>query len=158
MAWLASPDPGHSGAALKREPLRIVGGLDEVVGLWLIDRLPDVMTLPGGYVAIGVARGDELIGGCLYTNFTRCPGGGDIQIWAAGRDWVSRKTIRAMLGYPFDQLGCHRITALAARGNRKSRALMEGLGFKLEGVARKGMGPRTDAMIYGLLREDNKWR
>lgn len=140
------------------EPLSIVGGQRELVGLWLLERLPEVTNLPGGYEAIGVARGGQLVGGCLYTDFSPCVGGGaDVRMWAAGHNWISRKVIRVMLGYPFDQLKCHRVTAVTAKKNRACRTMLEDLGFRLEGVARQGFGLKADAMIYGLLRSEYRW-
>ncbi len=144
--------------ARERLPLAIVGGEKELVGRWLLERLPEVTALPGGYEAIGVARGDLLVGGCLFTDYTPAPyGGASIQVWCAGHDWISRKTIRVMLGYPFRQLNCHRITALTAKKNRACRSMMEGLGFRLEGLVRAGYGPGRDACLYGLLRNQQKW-
>ncbi len=142
-----------------RQHLRIVEGYDQEVGLWLLDRLPEVTDLPGGFTAAGVARGHELVGGCLFTDYHPCPGGGVIQMWAAGDPgWVSRRVVRTMLGYPLNQLKCHRITALTAKSNKPSRRLLEGLGFALEGVARQGFGPRRHACIYGLLKDEAaKW-
>lgn len=141
----------------RRAPLTIVAGLREDVGLWMLQQLPDVLDLPGGYEAIGVARGDRLVGGCLFSDFKPWPGGGDIQIWAAGHGWLSRRIIKAMLGYPFGQLGCHRVTAITAKKNRRARRLLEALGFRLEGVARQGLGLRKDACIYAMQREECRW-
>jgi RimJ/RimL family protein N-acetyltransferase len=140
-----------------RAPLAIVGGAKEAVGLFLLERVPEVTSLPGGYEAIGVARYGRLVGGCLFTDFTPCRDGATIQIWAAGHDWISRRVVREMLGYPFRQLGCHRITALTGRHNRESRRLLQKLGFKFEGVARAGYGPGRDAFLYGLLRDEQRW-
>lgn len=150
-----------AGLTLSNAPdrhLRIVGGERERVGLWMLDRIPDVMELPGGFEAIGVARGGQLVGGCLYSNYTPYRDGGVIQIWAAGEGaWLSRRVIRVMFDYPFNQLRCNRLTALTAKSNKPSRKLLEGLGFKLEGIARQGFGPRSHACIYGLLRSEQGW-
>jgi RimJ/RimL family protein N-acetyltransferase len=124
----------------------------------MLERLPEITALPGGYEAIGVERAGRLIGGCLFTEYVPYKGGGTITIWAAGeRGWVSRRVIQTMLGYPFNQLGCHRITALAAKDNKPSRKLLEDLGFRFEGVARLGFGPRRHACIYGLLKIEQGW-
>src|SRR5690348_8284107 len=98
------------------EPLRILGGERELVGLWMLKQLPEMTNLPGGYEAIGVVRGTTLVGGCLYTHFMPCVGGGaSIQMWAVGNNWLSRRTIGVLLGYPFRQLKCHRIWAMTAK-------------------------------------------
>lgn len=139
------------------EPLRIVAGQRERVGLWMLASLPDVTQLPGGYEAIGVARGDQLVGGALYSDYRPCEGGGQIMIWAVGHGWLSRRIIRELLGYPLNQLGCHRLTACAARGNQKSRKLLTDLGFIEEGKVRRGIDTKRDMMIYGMLRAECRW-
>lgn len=146
-------DAGGTG----RRPLDLIEGQKQAIGLWLLDRLPDVARLPGGYEAFGFARGAAIAGAVLYTNYVPYPDGGTIEIWAAGRDWLSRRVLRVIFGYPFDQIGCHRMTALVGRRNRESRTLVEGLGFRLEGVARGGFGPGRDTMIYGMLRRECRW-
>ena len=130
----------------------------EAVGLWMISKIRDLTDLPGGYMAIGVVRDGKIIGGCLYTDYHPCEDGGNIQIWTAGEgNWLSRRVIRVMFAYPFEDLGCHKINAIIAKPNKKSRRLCEGLGFKLEGVSRKGINAKTDACIYGLLKTEFKY-
>ncbi len=141
-----------------RDHLRLIVGQDQTVCLWVMDHIQDILTLPGGYTALGVARGDKLVGGCVFTNYVKCPGGGDVQLWCAGEGlWISRRVIRTLLGYPFDQLGCHRVTAIIAKKNHKSRKLVTDLGFKLEGVVREGIRPGRDGCVYGLLKAENRW-
>ncbi len=139
--------------------LTVVAGpeLREDVALWILDKIKYVTDLPGGYEAIGVARDDKLVGGCLYTEYRPCPGGGNIAMWAAGHGWLSRRTIRAMLGYPFRELNCHRVTVTIPRGNRPSRKLVKDLGFVEEGKIRRGHSTTQDLMVYGLLRDEQKW-
>jgi len=129
----------------------------EAVGLWLLKHIPEVTDLPGGYYAIGVARGDALVGACLYTDYRPCPGGGNIMMYAAGHGWLSRRVIAVMLGHPFKRLNCHRITVTIRRGNKASRKLVEDLGFVLEGKVRRGFNLREDMTIYGLLRDECRW-
>jgi RimJ/RimL family protein N-acetyltransferase len=139
-------------------PLRIIEGHAEEVGAWILERLPEVRELPGGYEAIGIARDTGLVGGLLYTSWIPCKGGGDVRMWAAGDPgWLSRRVIAVMFHYPFVQLDCHRMTLLIARDNRTSRSISEQLGFRLEGVLREGLAPGLDLMIYGMLRTELRW-
>jgi len=137
-------------------PLEILAGQREYVGLWMLERLPEVTDLPGGYEAIGFMRDGRLVGGALFTDYSPCPGGGDIRIWAAGHNWISRRVIRTVFGYAFDQLKCNRITAITRKNNKTTRTFLEGLGFVLEGKAREGFGPGKDAVIYGLLKSEQR--
>lgn len=137
--------------------MSIVAGQKETVGLWLLEHIPEVTDLPGGYEAIGVARGPDLVGACLYTDYRPCMGGGNVMMYAAGHNWLSRRVIGVLLGYPFKQLRCHRITVTVRRANRPSRRLIEKLGFVLEGKIRRGLNTREDLMLYGLLRDECRW-
>ncbi len=67
--------------------------------------------------------------------------------------WATNYVLGAVCRYPFDQLGCIRVTAICAKKNKRSRQMVERIGFKLEGVARKAFG-KDDACIYGLLRPE----
>lgn len=149
MVRLSGSDAARPG------PLTIVRGQDETVALWVVSRLPEVTSLPGGYAAIGAARDRRLVGGVVFTFYRPSPGGGDVQIWAAGDSgWVSRRTILAMVGWPFEELKCHRVTAYAAKRNRDSRRLLESLGFRVEGNLREGVQPGRDAIMYGMLASE----
>lgn len=113
--------------------------------------------LPGGYVAIGFSRGSEIVGAVIFTDWRPVPGGGSIHIWAAGHNWISRRTLKAIFDYPFNQLGCHRVHTFIAKQNRTSRKLAEGVGFKFEGVGRKLINTHLDAMIYSILKDECRW-
>lgn len=151
------PHAGSVRAGAPR-PLSIIEGQTERVAEWILAKLPEVSELPGGYEAIGVMRGDRLVGGMLYTNWIPCPGGGDIRMWAAGEPgWLSKRVVCVMMGYPFLQLGCHRMTVFIDPSNTVSRRICEKLGFKLEGVIREGIDTKTDMLVMGLLRREQRW-
>lgn len=105
--------------------------------------------------ALGIVKDGELIGGVIYNNYH----GHDIQMTIASTDkrWATRHTLLHLLGYPFNQLNCKRITAVSARRNKVARDMLLRLGFSLEGVVRKGMDGIQDAMIYGMLKHECKW-
>lgn len=106
------------------------------------------------YTAIGVVRRNVLVGGVVYHMFRE--GNCEVSIAFDSPQWALPGTLRGLFDYPFNQLNCHRMTALIAKKNKRSRKLTEGLGFKLEGVLRRGIGGR-DAMIYGMLKDECRW-
>ncbi len=64
---------------------------------------------------------------------------------------------RAMTGYAFAALGVHRVEIRAAVENRRSRAVAERLGFRLEGVLRGAellADGFADHAVYGMLSTD----
>ena len=70
-------------------------------------------------------------------------------------NWASRDLINMVLAWPFS-VGCHRITCLARKDNKKVRKLLMQLGFKQEGKLRKADRDGSDVFIYGLLAHENK--
>lgn len=133
---------------------RLLFGADAAVKELVSGTIRDHVSFRDDDVAIGVVRGGQLVGGCVYHDYSVH----DIRVsWASiDRQWLSRDVLHALFAYPFVQLGCVRITAAVSRRNKRSRKICEGLGFKFEGVMRKGFGDR-DAMIYGMLREECKF-
>lgn len=107
----------------------------------------------GDYTALGVVRDDVLIGGVVYHAFR--PRDRDIQVSIAfdRADWALPSTLRTLFSYPFQQLGCIRITAIVSRQNKHCRRFTAGLGFKLEGVMRKAINGQ-DAFLFGMLKEE----
>lgn len=133
----------------------VLFGADSIVADFVAARIPHVNGSFGDHVALGVVRNGKLIGGVVYHNYRRC----DICVSIAfdSPAWAFPATLRLLFAYPFRQLGCARITCLIARRNKASRRLCEGLGFRLEGVMRKGADGHQDACLYGLLEDECRW-
>lgn len=134
--------------------LQIVTDQQEAIGLWLVEHIPDMTNIPGGYFCLGVVKDGALCGAALYTNYRPVKNGGDIEVFCAGHGWLSRRVIRTIFAHAFSVLGCNRMTAVVRKSNKPSRRLLEGLGFSLEGRLREGFGPRQHSCVYGLLREE----
>ena len=82
----------------------------------------------------------------------------DIRMHVAGEgNWFNRTSADVFFGYPFRELGLRRVTALIAKSNRKSRNLVEKLGFVREGAARQGAPNGENLILYGMLRKECKW-
>ena len=99
-------------------------------------------------------RRGRLLGGIVYYGYR----GFDIQIAVAfdGKDWALPGTLRALCAYPFDELGCERITAVTSKKNKTARAIAKA-GFRSEGIVRRGLDGVRDGFIYGLLKHECKW-
>lgn len=72
--------------------------------------------------------------------------------WALNRDMVGEA-----LAYPFVQLKCNRVTALVEKTNKRSRKMVQRLGFVEEGKLRKA-GKKGDLFVYGLLANEYRLR
>jgi RimJ/RimL family protein N-acetyltransferase len=115
-----------------------------------------------GSVAMGVASGSELLAVAAFDNFRRGPSGRPLSIEcsisAASPRWATRGTIRAILHYPFCQLGVQRVTALVQETNGRSIKMLNKLGFVREGYVRASAEDGTGIYVTGMLREEaRKW-
>ena len=110
-----------------------------------------------GARAIGVIVGEKLVAACIYHAFR--PQTPDIQMTMVADTprWCTKGALQFLLAYPFQTLNCARVTCIVARKNKRSRRLIEGLGWKLEGTCRRAWDGRQDAMVYGMLREECRW-
>ena len=136
----------------------VLYGQDKQVTEWASSRLDSVLggRRPYMQVALGVVRGSELAAAFLFFNYRA---GVDIEVTVVSdnADWCRPSTIRRLFDYPFRQLDLPRITSVVARDNKRCRKLCEGIGWKLEGVARKAYDGKKDAFIYGMLREEARF-
>jgi RimJ/RimL family protein N-acetyltransferase len=75
------------------------------------------------------------------------------------RRGYAREAVELVVGYAFDELRLHKVTASAFAPNEASRGLLESLGFVEEGVGREDAfldGAYRDTHYYGLL--EREWR
>ena len=134
--------------------IQLILGHDEHVARWVQKQFPQIVSF-GQCVAIGVARQDRLIAGVVYYNYH--PHMIDASFAATDPRWCSRRILRAMFKYPWEQLQIRRLQVTVAKRDRRGRKTLERVGFKLEGVMRRAMPDGTRACIYSMLREECKW-
>ena len=110
-----------------------------------------------GARAIGVVVRNRLEAVAIYHHFR--PNVPDIEMTMLAHSprWATKGAIQFLLAYPFETLKCARITCLVGRKNKRSRRLIEGLGWKLEGTHRHAWDGKQDLMSYGMLREECRW-
>lgn len=133
--------------------MRLIFGQDEAVSAWVAARVPHRVAW-GPHRAIGVASDEgRLVFGVVYHNFI--PAYGECQIGAAGDRVVwPRGLVRALLGVPFHQYSCRRVTAITAHDNTLSNEALRRLGFKREGCIRHLFAHKQHGAIYGLLKSE----
>lgn len=108
----------------------------------------------GADAAMATIKDGRIVGAVAYQNFRVV----DVEMVAAGEPgWLNRAALHAYFAYPFVQLGCRRVSAICHRKNRRARAFVEKLGWRMEGVHRKAMADGGDAISYGMLREECRW-
>lgn len=122
---------------------------------FILERLPTEESFGEHYTAIGLEDNGVIKGAVAFYNYL----GRDIELSIAvdthaclRPEYTSR-----ILDYPFNELGCERVTCVVHSGNRKSIIFLNKLGFIFEGVKR-GFYPDGDAVIYGMLKKECNWR
>lgn len=124
---------------------------------WCASRIPHVGSAAGWRAeraqALGIGDGADILAVMVVHDFERQHGNAQISMASCSARWASRSVIATLLSYPFGQLGCQRLTTLIPASNARAIRFNEGLGFKREGLARRGFGSE-DCVILGLLRED----
>ena len=130
----------------------VLYGADAAVAAYVAARIPHAGEGFGACAALGVVRGGALLGGIVYHNWR----GRDIEVSAAfdRADWARPAVLRCLFAYPFEQLGCARMTAVTGQRNDRARRFLSGIGFVREGVARRALADDEDAIIFGLLRAE----
>lgn len=142
--------------------MHLVYGQDSYVVPWVCSLLD--MEIPHPCTSIGIADGEKLIGGAVYSHQyldrQQRPFSIEISFVTIDRRWSNRAIIRALLGYPFLQLRVKRVQSTVSRKNRHVRQFLERLGFKLEGVGRQAWPQGGDACVYSMLSGEffsSKW-
>ncbi len=135
--------------------MRCVWGQDEAVAEWVSARIPHMAGDDFGPCrAVGVAsQNGRALAGVVFSNYQPKCRSIELSFAAETPRWLSRRLICEILAYPFDQLGCQRLTTITPRKARPARRFLDAFGFKREGLVRKGFGD-DDAVISGLLQRE----
>lgn len=135
-------------------PKFIVANQDKRVAEWVASRITTFQLGSTPYTAIGLANETgALLAGVVYENYTRT----DIHMHVAalpGRRWLSKAFLGEGFRYPFEQLGCVRVTGLVPARNLEAQEFDEHLGFVKEGRVRQILPNGDDLIVYGMLREE----
>lgn len=109
--------------------------------------------LPPKGSAIGVVKGDELIGGFFYHDYD--PDAGVIEISGASTDkgWLTRLVLFTLFSYPFLDLGCQMVAMRHSANDKPLARMLRAYGFKQVVIPRL-FGRHEDAIVSTLTVED----
>jgi RimJ/RimL family protein N-acetyltransferase len=81
------------------------------------------------YVTMGVFSEQELIGVVVFNNWQ--PEAGVIEMHSAATSprWLTRKVLKSMFGYVFDQLGCQNVVTRVSDRNTRLLRIFTAYGF-----------------------------
>lgn len=124
-----------------------------LVGPWIAERA-QVAFNPDSDSTIGILRGEDVIGGCIYAMHT----GSSCFMHIAGADekWGSREFAIVAFTYPFGQLGYSEVFGIMEEANKPNIRFGLRIGFKrLYNLPR--MFPSGDGVLLGMSRESCRW-
>tara|TARA_R100000315_G_scaffold44178_1_gene19712 strand:+ start:708 stop:1136 length:429 start_codon:yes stop_codon:yes gene_type:complete len=125
---------------------------------WVCERTMIKADLIKDFAYLGFKENDEILAAVIFND---CDGNNIfIHLAIDNPKAVQRRYISLMFDYVFNQAKCNRVTGQCYDENEKIKRLMEGVGFKKEGVIRKlveGEEGYKDAAIYGMLKEECIW-
>ena len=142
------------------EPLYIGASL-ESSDEWYADiqkRNGDENIRLGIFLADGTVIGDVALQGLDWRNRSCSLGMGVAKLENRGRGY-GKEAVSLLLDHAFGNLGLERVTASTLETNLAGQKSLEGLGFVLEGRARRSdwvAGQWVDKLSYAILREE--WR
>lgn len=107
------------------------------------------------FTTMGVTEGDMLIAGVVYHNYV--PEAGVIELSSASisKRWLTRPVLKAMFGYPLDEIGCQMVVLRVSERNTGMIAIARRFGFDNYRIPR--LRGREEAEIIFTLT-DNDWR
>jgi len=136
---------------------------DPLVANWVCQRMQEIgeEITPrelAPCVALGIVKdGDKPVAGAVFNGFREMPYGNDMRVIFAAQPTGGVKKIdiiSPLLNYVFNKAQCERLTAVISEANKPSQRFVKRLGFRKEGVLRKGYNGKTNAIVYGLLRSE----
>jgi len=109
----------------------------------------------GTEIGIGWLRDGKIVAGVAYADWN----GPNIVCHIASdrsRRWLTKQYLWTIFDYPFNQIGCKRITVCVGQGNRDSLRFVQHLGFALE-TTLESAHPSGDLLIWRMWRKDCRW-
>jgi len=133
----------------------LMGPVDYEIADWITERLPYSPNLEPCRCIGFRRRGGPIVYGGAFNEFR----GRDVQFHAACDDpaVLTRSRVQLLFRYPFEQLDVERVSVVIAASNKRSRRVVEGLGWKLEGMIRQFYADDDDGALYGILKSECRW-
>ena len=111
-------------------------------------------------IVLGVYLDNKYVGNMGLHRINKDHNSAMIGYWIAseyqGRG-IMTDCVRTLTSYGFNEHGLNRIYILCAVGNKKSRAIPERLGYKLEGILQDAVclyGVYHDEAVYGMVKRN----
>ena len=148
--------------------ITIVAGddnVDHMIAAWVVSRLQanNPMEAIEHYLpcrAVGIEHNSKPIAGAIYHNYIDSPHARLMEGTFASISplWATRDTLMRLFLYPFQQMQVDILYGRVGMRNDRANKIMHRLGFKLDGIVRKGYSyGQDDAVVYSMAPEECKW-
>lgn len=130
-------------------------GRDAEVSEWVAQRIPWVTS--SGFdqcTTIGVVSGTGLIAGVVYHDYHHDHETIQLSMAAESPMWARRENLRALLAYPFVQLGVFKVWIATPHDHAHGIKTFEHIGFKREAILAHHFGRKKHAWIGRMLQPD----
>ncbi|WP_077960835.1 GNAT family N-acetyltransferase [Ensifer adhaerens] len=107
------------------------------------------------FTTMGVLENDALVAGVVFHNYAPEAGVIELSASSTSKRWLTRPVLKAMFGYPFDEVGCQMVVLRVSERNSGMIAIAERFGFSPHRIPR--LRGRAEAEIIFTLT-DNDWR
>lgn len=141
----------------EQEYYKIIPDLDGSVTKWVCNGINESIEWIGQHATIGVLLNQKLIAGIIFNNI-RPNIDAWLTIYSTDKRWCSRRVLRCVFGFVFNELKCRRASVLVSKDNSKSLDMCKRLGFQIEGLLRQYRDNSDDCYVMGMLNEECKWR
>lgn len=136
--------------------MKIVVDQQKAVIDWVAQRIPQVGAAgfgPASSMGVVSEQGYPMAG-AVYHNYRPAHGTVMISFAADSPRWATRNIISLILGYPFHELGVHKVSTAAPHTNDRALRLNRGVGFVMEGTLKDEFGRGTHAVMFRMFARD----
>jgi len=121
--------------------------------VWAFCRQHTPVPMVAGMKGLGLERDNELVAGVIYEGWN------GVNLWMhvaaePGKRWMTRDYLRYCFYYPFEELGCKRVSGYVEASNEVARRFDEHLGFQQEAVLKGAATDGGDVVLYVMRREN----
>jgi RimJ/RimL family protein N-acetyltransferase len=135
-------------------------GEDEAVSSWVAKQFGQPHDYFNPCRAIGIVENEKIIAGVIYNNQKKTlekPYMLEMTVASIDKRWASRHNLRALFRYSFIQLALERVNTQCDSTDEGAIMFNKRLGFIEEGRQRKAFPTGSDAILFGMLKEECKW-
>lgn len=129
--------------------------LNDALAQWLASRIDGVDTFQPPYTTLGLFENNQPFAVVLFNNWHPKEGVVEMHGASDSKRWLTRRSIKEMFGYVFNQLGCQMALMRVSERNKVLHRILHAYGFESHFISRL-RGRDEGEFIFTLTDDD--WR